>query len=688
MKNFTKRVTALVLAVSMMFASASIVHANVAEDMMLLPLRTIFEDAGASVDWVDGVAVIVMPNGDEWVFTPGAYAATLNSYDVPLSTPITVTNGVARISIVDLALFYTEGKVDFNISFPYQSQAADTEPLGELAVTTATAMATAPAFMEAVGVTGLTMAIVDTQTGFTWTHGFGYADSVGGLPVDEHTLFQVGSTSKPFTAIAIMQLVEQGLIDLDTPLVHYIPEFSMLPSPVLGGDSDDVTVRMLLTNTAGIPGNKLYGWLITGEEQYHGHMNNLLEWLPTRDLVFPPGMAFDYSNNGWTLLSILVARVMGYDNYFEGFTAHANETIFAPLGMERSTFEFTPGLTNVSMAYTTLGVQDVMHTVSPIGAGGLLSSAHDMAIFMHAIGSGEALLSQEALGYMKQTHSVMAPGVIDYGLGFLRMFVGDLELVGHGGNITHFHTEMLIDQETGLGVFVSTNTISGILIASALAITVMETAITEKTGIAPALLPPPGQDATDGALALSEEELIALAAFEGLYHFGESGIWEMTIIDGTLTWSNGGITFELTPLPDGTFDSIAGNYSFELVDGEPTVTHTNGGEQFTTTRIDAGDDDAFAPPEGFSDWVGVYVFKPQVTNEAALVLQLIVGVNALGNPVITIIQPIHTYIGLSEAPLVEYNGNWIVGTMPVIFIVDEDGNRSIDILGGLFVMVD
>jgi len=675
MKKFARKITAFVIAVAMVFASTASVHAS-SNNRTDVPLRATLESVDAYVDWVDGSAVITMPNGDEWVFIPGAATATLNSQEVALMYPVTMAGGVMFISYADVvALFGTAQVQEAGLDMPF-------------AATIETALSAAPAFMNMVGVTGLTMAVVDIETGFTWTQGFGYADSVNGIQVDEHTLFQVGSTSKPFTAIAVMQLVEEGLIDLDSPLVNYLPEFSMLPSPVLGGSSDDVTVRMLLNNTSGVISNNFKGMIVTGDEQYQGHMNNLLEWLPTRELLFVPGDMYDYSNNNWTLLSILVARVMGFDNYFEGFVEHTDATIFAPLGMERTTFEFTPALTNVAMPYVTLNRQDDMHTVSSIGAGGLLSSAYEMARFMHAIGGdgtldGQRLLRQETIAYMMQEHSVMIPGMMEYGLGFFRISIDGLETVGHGGNITHYHTEMIIHLETGIGVFVSTNTISGITITTALAYTVMDAAITEKTGVSP--LPPlptqPELPAGEGAM-LSEEELIALAAFEGIYSFGEAGVWELEIVDGVLTWRSGDIMFELTPLPDGTFDSLAGIYSFEFVDGVAIATLTAGDTQVPGIRLD--DSYEIEVPEEIMAWVGVYNFVPQVENEAGIITQVIISVNEHGLPLMTMIQPIHAYFDAPEIPLGEYNGYYFAATMPVRFLVDDDGNKTIDLMGALF----
>jgi hypothetical protein len=380
---------------------------------------------------------------------------------------------------------------------------------------------------------------------------------------------------------------------------------------------------------------------------------------------------------------------MGFDNYFEGFVEHTNTNMFAPLGMERSTFGFTPELTNVAMPYISLEVQDVMHTVSPTSAGGLLSSAYEMARFMHTlIGDGtidgERLLLQETIAYMMQEHSIMAPS-IGYGFGFMRVSLGELETVGHGGNITHYHTEMIFDLETGIGVFVSTNTISGILAASPLAYVIMEVAITEKTGVGPVLQPEPTLDDTD-EFVLSEEDLAALAKFEGLYSFGDAGIWELSIIDGILTWDSGSIAFELTPLPDGTFDSLAGNYFFEFVDGVAIATLTVGDEQLPGIRIDSIEEVELNAPEWFSDWVGVFNFVPQVENEVGIIKYLTVDINPFGAPVITAFQLFHAYVGTTEVPLVEYNGYWFFGSMPVRFLVDDDGNKVIDLVGALYIM--
>ncbi|MCL2170171.1 MAG: beta-lactamase family protein, partial [Defluviitaleaceae bacterium] len=119
-------------------------------------------------------------------------------------------------------------------------------------LTQQTGVATAAQLMEVLDIAGLAFAFVDVNEGFVWTQSFGYADVASRTPVTEDTIFNIASTAKMFTAVAVMQLVEGGYLDLDTPVVYYLPEFRNLPHPIFGGNSDDITVRMLLTHTSGI----------------------------------------------------------------------------------------------------------------------------------------------------------------------------------------------------------------------------------------------------------------------------------------------------------------------------------------------------------------------------------------------------------------------------------------------------
>jgi CubicO group peptidase (beta-lactamase class C family) len=112
-------------------------------------------------------------------------------------------------------------------------------------------------------VIGAAIALVDDQR-VVWERGFGYADAANGVPATSETIFCIGSTSKTFTAAMIMQLVEQGLVNLDDPLARYIPRFAVgAPLGPYPSTGEPITVRNILTQHSGIPGELTNG-LFTG----------------------------------------------------------------------------------------------------------------------------------------------------------------------------------------------------------------------------------------------------------------------------------------------------------------------------------------------------------------------------------------------------------------------------------------
>ncbi|MCL1924921.1 MAG: beta-lactamase family protein, partial [Defluviitaleaceae bacterium] len=326
--------------------------------------------------------------------------------------------------------------------------------------------------MEAHNVTGLTIALVDSEKDFTWAQGFGYANTNLNLPVNADTLFQIGSTSKPFTAIAIMQAVEIGLINLDNPVNTYLTDFI----------HDSVTVRQLLNNTSGIVTNFLRDFLTIGSIHGTAQFKDIIPFLNSTNLTFEPGTQFEYANNNWQLLGMILASVHGHENLFNGFV-YETDSVLQNIGMERSTFMFSPYLTNIAMPHTSSELeQHGMYLVSQLPAGSMLSSANDMAIAMKYMLGGN-------LDYLMKSHTnniedlSFMPSMEWYGLGFMQINDGSLTTIGHGGNIVHYHTEMIMHPETGLGVFLSTNSTTGVNIASTTARDILLTAVNEKLGI-------------------------------------------------------------------------------------------------------------------------------------------------------------------------------------------------------------
>jgi len=666
MKEFFKKVLAVLLAITLLLPGVLITRADAPES---LPLRLVFESVGAQVVWNNPHIEIHLPDGNVFVITPGSATALENGVPFALSAPIYVVNGISFISEADAVRILLGDIGD-----------------AELALTVATAVASANALMDAFSAAGLTVAIVDAQTGFTFTQGFGYVDTVTGQWVDEHTLFHVGSVAKMFTAMAVMRLVEEGYVNLDNPVVHYLPEFRLQDCP-MGGRSDDITVRMLLSNTSGTWLITVPGFLNEGTVINQVHVNTILDWLPSQQLNFPPGAAWQYANAGWTVLTILVARVMGYDNAFEGFIAATDALVFAPMGMGRSTFDFPQSDGNVAMPHLA-GERYMRYVTGAAGGGAMLSSAYDMAVFMHSFLNNRLLQPASTAEMMSnQTLYITGSPVPHYGFGLIGMEAFGFDLVGHDGLLENFGTAVFFHPETGLGVFVNANDTMGIAFVVSLAQSILATAIEEKTGI-PMTLP---DDPTAGVefvpidifavpITLTADEVAAFMAFQGVYDFGDAGIIEIAAVDGQFYALALGMEFPLTPMSDNTFDSLLGRVSFETVDGDAIMVVNAGGvpvrgERFTPVDI--------TPPAGIAPWLGTYRFVPSFDGELPLISEITLHIDPRGNLLVSATQR----TGTGAFPLIELpTGDWLFlpFNAPFLFGVDADGYAYFNMLGGVY----
>jgi len=350
------------------------------------------------------------------------------------------------------------------------------------------------------GVQGLTIAIVDAETGFTWTQGFGYADTANGIPVTEDTLFEIASVTKPFTAIAVMRLVEEGLIDLDEPVITYLPDFSILPHPAEGGDYRNITPRMLLSHSAGLPMwlplNNGGASMITPAGHTDEYMNNFLMHLSRETMIAQEGTRPSYSNAGIETLATLIATVAGYDNYFEGYLNYTTGLLFEPLGLTHTSFLLTDEtIANMSKPYLNhLGHYRSIDFVNSLSVGSMVTNASEMAILMHTIlrdamfDDGQ-FLRQETFDQMfdfgdtSRSRYTLGHLRVHWGLGFKERVSADgISYIGHGGMGEGHHAEMIFHPETGIGVFVSVNSNVGRIVPTVLSEELLLSAVNEKMG--------------------------------------------------------------------------------------------------------------------------------------------------------------------------------------------------------------
>ncbi|HEY6455021.1 MAG TPA: serine hydrolase domain-containing protein [Steroidobacteraceae bacterium] len=282
--------------------------------------------------------------------------------------------------------------------------------------------------------------------------GYGMSDVVKRTPVDPRlTLFRVGSVSKLFTWTAVMQLVEQGRIDLDTDINQYL-DFKIPPR-----SGNPITMRNLMQHTAGF--EDVYRHLLIDDPQVQTYESWLKSWTPQR--IFPAGTTPAYSNYGGTLAGYIVQRVSGepFDDYIE-------KHIFQPLDMQHSTFrEPLPAALApfMSQGYATASLPPhKFELVGPVPVGALTSSADDMAHFMIAhLQDGEymgnPILRRQTAQLMHNSPLYVLPGIDRLELGFYETNINGREVIGHTGDTSWFHSALHLFLKEGVGLFFSFN---------------------------------------------------------------------------------------------------------------------------------------------------------------------------------------------------------------------------------------
>jgi len=295
-------------------------------------------------------------------------------------------------------------------------------------------------------------------------YGHGVADIASNTPVTENTVFRIGSITKTFTAIAVMQLWEQGLVDLDAPANGYLRGYSLTAARA---GFRPATMRHLLTHTAGVravrrPSDLLrpaLGWgapvgrpAPSLAEYYRGGLRVDIE----------PGTKWAYSNHGFATLGQIVEDVSGIplDRYLR-------ERVFGPLGMESSDLVRSERVRpRLATGYTLRsgGLKAAADREMAIaGAGSVYSTTSDMARYAAALLGGGAnehgsVLRPETLARMFEPHYQPDPRIPGMGLAFFRDEIGGHRTVGHDGIWKGFLSDMVLAPDEGIGVLAFANT--------------------------------------------------------------------------------------------------------------------------------------------------------------------------------------------------------------------------------------
>ena len=283
--------------------------------------------------------------------------------------------------------------------------------------------------------------------------GYGYADVDRKIPMDaEHVMTRIGSTSKLFTWTAVMQLVEQGKLDLNRNVDDYL-DFKVSPS---GGPP--ITLLDLMNHKGGF--EEGLKDLLMFDPHALISTETYLKQHP-RPLMFRPGTVPAYSNYGTALAGYIVQRVSG-----EPYERYIDQHIFQPLGMQHSTFE--QPLPERFKGMAALGYRSASQPAQPYElvvtapAGSVATTAADMTRFMLAhlqqghLGTYD-MLSAQTTQLMHSPSEAALPGFASMAHGFFHETHNGHLLIGHGGDTIYFHTELDLLPDDGVGIFYSFN---------------------------------------------------------------------------------------------------------------------------------------------------------------------------------------------------------------------------------------
>ncbi len=288
------------------------------------------------------------------------------------------------------------------------------------------------------------IAIVDAQQ-TVWAEGFGVADPDTRAAATSDTVYRVGSVSKLFTDLAVMQLVERGELDLDSDIRAYLPELE-LENPF----GADVTLRQLMSHRSGLIREPPVGNYFDPTEP---SLAATIDSLNGARLVYEPETKVKYSNAGLALVGYVLEKTQQTP-----FADYVRENVIDRLGMTRSDFEVSARVQDhlaKALMWTYHGETFAAPTfelgIAP--AGSLYSSVNDLAHFMSALmAGGGGVVSTETLESMYRPQFVEIDPTASYGLGFVIYELDGHRFLGHSGGIYGFSTQLLFSPELELGV--------------------------------------------------------------------------------------------------------------------------------------------------------------------------------------------------------------------------------------------
>jgi CubicO group peptidase (beta-lactamase class C family) len=312
-----------------------------------------------------------------------------------------------------------------------------------------------PAQLAAEQVAGAMAAVVHRGE-LVYAKGYGYADVDAGIPVTaERTLFFIGSDGKLFTWTAVMQLAEQGKLDLHADVNDYL-DFS-IPAAF----DRPITLHHLMTHTAGFE-DEYNSLMAANRESLLPLRDHLVRYLPAR--VYPPGAVMAYSNYGTALAGYIVERVAG-----QPFEVYLTDQLLQPLGMAHSYAgnapppALAPDLSKGYRYQNGAFVASDLEWTAALPAAPIRTTATDISRFLLAhlndgCVEGACILRPETAAAMHAAHFTHHPQMRGMAYGFMQMTLNGQEILWHLGGSAHFVTMLALIPAQELGIVVSYNT--------------------------------------------------------------------------------------------------------------------------------------------------------------------------------------------------------------------------------------
>ncbi|HKC85461.1 MAG TPA: serine hydrolase domain-containing protein [Blastocatellia bacterium] len=322
-----------------------------------------------------------------------------------------------------------------------------------------------------------------------WTKSYGYADMEKKAPATKDTVYRIGSITKQFTGLMLLQLVEAGKAHLSDPVEKYFPEVNKVEGRFAG--APPITIVQLATHTSGLgrePAD-LQTYLKGTVSEWEKVM---IAALPRTKYDFEPGTRFSYSNIGYAILGATLSRAAG-----QSYVEYAHQKIFAPLGMTHTAFEPNEKIKpHLAKGYGVQGSRVDAETPEQehqgrgykVPNGAMYTTVGDLARFLSfELGYGpESVLKKVTLeDNFKRVNSANGDLTSGYGIGFQAERHGSLITYGHGGAVAGYLAGAFVDRASGVGVIVLRNVSGGSFDVSGLVERALETLAASRRGSKP-----------------------------------------------------------------------------------------------------------------------------------------------------------------------------------------------------------